>query len=384
MMKLLYSIVAIVICFSINAMDKISQEFSSISKNSETETRHMPLSALERINPLSNEEEQENYRRTWSETLSLEDNLVQLCQRFLDTCCIFFTGNGDFILRNPNREETKYNKMSQAKVDHFIVTLQQMSLNPVGCKLIRLLLVKYLSGTTALRFSKAYIVSSDTAGKFRFGHAPTATHDLCVIPVSDFSNNVSSMFAGIDGKKAQQIIKEGGSISQINGFSNMFFFNDDIDNYDDVSLFGAMLRWFHHVSGVDIESLEGSADVILKRYAQAKNEKFRLFRSEVSALLSDSKAYESALINRFSDNYFFRYMFGFVYDKSSDSMKIDPLNESAYTLVKNGTIRMFCSDSEKADVDFIGLFGDRELLEFYFKKQVKLPVFGVGQYKFSH
>ena len=75
-------------------------------------------------------------------------------------------------------------------------------------------------------------------------------------------------------------------------------------------------------------------------------------------------------------------MFGLVYDKASDSMKMDLLNESAYTLVRNGMIRVFCSASDEADVDFIGLFGDRELLEFYFTRQAKLPIFGVGQYKF--
>lgn len=377
MMKLLYSAITIAACFNISAMDRMPQEFFNALQSSKTEVQQVPLSALERINPLVSEEELKNYRSTWNESLSLDENLVQLCQRFADTCCMFFAGSGDFIIRIPNGEEIRYNKMSQTKIDRFIVTLQQMSLNPVGCKLIRLLLTKYLSGTTASKFSKAYIVSTDTKGKFRFGHAPTAIYDMCVIPVSDFSGDGNSMFAGIDEKKARRIIGNGGSITQINGFPRMFFFDDNINHYDDVSLFGAMLRWFHHVNGVDVLSLEKSTDAILKRYALAQNENVR-------SDYSDSKAYESALVNRFSDDYFFRCMFGLVYDKTSDSMKMDPLNESAYTLVKNKTIRVFCSDSDKSDVDFTELFGDRELLEFYFKGQAKLPVFGFGQYKFSH
>lgn len=361
MLKSLYGAAVVTVCLGISAMNQTPQEFSGAPETSKTEMRRVPLSELEKINPLNSKEEWENYRSTWDETLSLEDNLTRLCQRFLDTCCQVLAGSG---VLGVNRK-IWYGGMPRAKIDLFLNTLHQVSHNPVGCKLIRLLLTKYLSDTTALRFSKAYIVSSNTKGTFNF-HFSSLSKGFCFISVSDFPDNDRSMYVTMyeepmTEELAQEIRRRGGSIDQIERFHGMSFFGDLLG--DDVVLFDTMLCWFHHVSGVDIESLMRSGDVILKRYEQVGH-------SNRSALTSD---------------YYFRGKFGFVYDEASDSMKMDLLNESSYTLVGNSVIPIpFCFTLEEADIDFIRSFGDKELFEFYLTGQAKLPVFGVGQYKYTH
>jgi hypothetical protein len=373
MKKLLCTVAVIAVCFNTIAMNKgqLESSFSGTTSTATTETPQIPIVNWERYSPLSSEEELAVYKGTWNSDQTLEQNILALNQRFCDTCCLFFGGSGDFIIRTPDSKEIRYKKLSQDKIDQIIVTIQQMSLNPVGCKLIRLLLTKYLTGDTASKFSKIYIVEGNENGLFKFGHARCADKTICTLPVSHFSSNEVSLFAG-NVSLAQKIMTSGKSCHAVNGFLNLFFFGDNIDSYADASLFGAMLRWLHLVSGIDIVGLRQSTDAIFKRYIRASSES-----GPFEALFYPIKP---DLVGRFSNDSFFRCMFGIMYNKEPNKMMMDPLNESAYMLTGYNAIRLFCSQEKSHDIDFLESFGDKELLEFYFNGYAKLPKFGVGQY----
>jgi hypothetical protein len=369
MKKLLCAVTVIATYFNAIAMDE-SQEKSSLSKTTTPaaiEISQVPIVNWERYNPLS-PEELAIYKGTWDPNSTLQQNILALTQRFADTCCLFLGGSGDFVLRTPEAKEIRYKKLDQTGIDKVIDNTQKMALNPVGCKLIRLLLTKYLSGDTASKFSKIYIVKGNEMGSFQFGHARCADQNLCILPVSDFSSDGVSMFAGKDVKLAHEIMKNGGSCHVVNGFFDWFFFCDSIDKHADVSLFGAMLRWLHFVSEMDVVALDQSTDAIFKRYIKAgSTDRLPRFRDK--------------LIEQFSDDYFFRCMFGIVYDVKSDAMTMDPLNESAYMITGYGLMRLFASVEEPSGIiEFLRLHGDKEILDFYFNGHAKLPKFGVGQY----
>jgi hypothetical protein len=372
MKKLLCAVAVIATYFNAIAMYG-SQEKNPLPKTTTpatTEISQIPIVNWERYNPLSSEE-LAIYKGTWDPNSTLQQNILALTQRFANTCCLFFGGSGDFVLRTPGAKEIRYKKLDQTRIDKVIVNIQEMALNPVGCKLIRLLLTKYLSGDTASKFSKLYIVEGNERGSFNFGRSRCADQSICILPVSDFLPDEVSMFAGKDVKIVHEIMKSGKSCHVVNGFSDWFFFCDNIDSHADVSLFGAMLRWLHFVSGIDAIALGQSTDAIFKRYIKtSSSEEFSQFKDK--------------LIEQFSDDHFFRCMFGIVYDIKSNTMIMDPLNESAYMITGYGLMRLFASAGESSRIiEFLKLLGDKELMDFYFNGYAKLPKFGVGQYQCS-
>jgi hypothetical protein len=356
---------------------QLESSFSETTSTATTETPQIPIVNWERYNPLSLEEELTIYKGTWNSSQTLEENQKKLVKCFQDECCCFFQEHETLDLTTDmTYTKIRYKKLDQLEIEKICSTITNMSTDPMGCKLLRLLLTKYRSGQG---FSKLYLVRGTEEGKgLQFRYAAGTIHpSFCIMTVSTLENGSSSIFATKRDYIRDNLVSGSKRSPCPNSrLVNVELFDGELYNYGDVNLFSCMLRWYHCIGGVSIgKQFCGNyetVDVITQRYTAIKGQL--------------TLAQQAGLISHFdAENDTYRRLFGIMFNKTTGLLMMDPLNESAYLMSRYCTIGLGLFERKLSDLplNLEVLFLDPELMSFYLDQQYKYPVFGVGQYQCS-
>lgn len=327
---------------------------------------------FEEIHPFAKNKKAMKYynMETWKKELSLAQNQKNLVRKFMETCC-----------NRPLKTLPICNEVGKpvyiaepGYCDIAIQVLNEISKCPIGCKLLRVLLSKYLA--------------KSTIGKILFVKEIEGYRTFSFVQLEQLN------FFVLPGKPEEEFEpgkyeKECHCVRYIDSQFIPVTFNLPLD----CAFFHEMVHWMHAVDLEfnpeqrereyfrKLENFEPSKIMqeIIKRHT-TDTKKIRELCCTLSGI--DISEFWGKYIFKNSEEY--RTMFGLV--KEGEKFRYDTINEASYLYCKEGLIRIShifqMSNIPSEIIGMIALYGDQIVWKHIIDRSNK-TIFGKGQYEYS-
>lgn len=354
-------------------LDKPSTSDMEIIKKNLESTR--PICTWSILDPLDRSNGEFEYYRdqTWDVKKTLEENQLLIKDGFLNACCKCLAKDASLSLLISG-ETKKFHAFQEEERVMLGAAVWEIVTNPIGCKLMRIMIAKYKVNKMA---PDILFVFTNSPSSNPCSLISTTDHDktkILIINVSQLSSSYLSLSRSISDT-CNMYIQKTSSMGQI--------------------VFHELVHSLHNTFYSEYNKLIKMTSAIQKRFIVHQSDRQCYIRTKYGVrtvekvvhcedVLTGEKS-ESSPSQIFDELYGndeeFRTITGIMLDKHGNFL-IDAINENAFTFCGCGVIRATHTEVPEYH-SFLSNFGDMEMWEFYLRRQMKFPKFGAGQYKCS-